>query len=120
MLKSSLCDYGDTYIFVKGTITITGAGTDPALRQADEGDEEVIFKSCSPFINCQIEINNTETDNAQDIDIVMSIYNLIEYRENYSKTSRSLWQYYKDEPNDNLGDSEPFKSKVKKNRKYSR
>ena len=50
MLKSSLCDYGDTYIFVKGTITITGAGTDAALRQADEGDKGVIFKSCAPFI----------------------------------------------------------------------
>ena len=65
------------------------------------------------FINCKSEISNTETDNAKDIDIVMPMYNLIEYSDNYSKTSGSLWQYYKDEPNDNLADSESFKSKVK-------
>ena len=59
------------------------------------------------------KINNTEIDNAQDIDIVMPMYNLIEYSDNYSKTSGSLWQYYKDEPNDNLANSESFKSKVK-------
>ena len=65
------------------------------------------------FINCKSEISNTETDNAKDIDIVMPMYNLIEYSDNYSKTSGSLWQYYKDEPNDNLANSESFKSKVK-------
>ena len=59
------------------------------------------------------KINNMEVDNAQDIDIIMPMYNLIEYSDNYSKTSGSLWHYYKDEPNDNLGDSKSFKSKVK-------
>ena len=54
-----------------------------------------------------------QTENAQDIDIVMPMYNLIEYSDNYSKTSGSLWQYCKDEPSDNLADSESFKSKVK-------
>ena len=58
-------------------------------------------------------INNTDIDNAQDIDIVMPMYNLMEYNDNYSKTSGNLWQYYKDEPNDNIEDSESFKSKVK-------
>ena len=58
-------------------------------------------------------INNIGIDNAQDIDIVMPMYNLIEYSDNYSKTSDSLWQYYKDVPNDNLADSESFKYKVK-------
>ena len=62
----------------------------------------VIFKNCPPFLNCKSEINNTETDNAEDIDIVMPRYNLIEYSGNYLKTSGSLWQYGKDEPNDNL------------------
>ena len=57
--------------------------------------------------------NNTEIDNAQDTDIVMPMYNLIEYSDNYSKTSRSLWQYYKDEPNDNLANFESFKYKTK-------
>ena len=65
------------------------------------------------FINCKSEISNTETDNAKDIDIVMPMYNLIEYSDNYSKISGSLWEYYKDEPNDNLADSESFKSKIK-------
>ena len=58
-------------------------------------------------------INNTGSDNAQDIDIVMPIYNLIEYNDNYSKTSGSLWQYYKDDPKDNITQSESFKSKIK-------
>ena len=65
-----------------------------------------MFKKCAPFINCKSEINNTEIDNAKDIDIVMSMYNLIEYSDNYSKTSGCLWQYYKDEPNDDLANSE--------------
>ena len=113
MLKSSLCDYSDAYILVKGTITITGAGADAAARQADERDKGVIFKNCAPFINCKTEINNTEIDNAKDIDILMPMYNLIEYSDNYWKTSGSLWQYYKNEPNDNLPDSESSKSKIK-------
>ena len=62
---------------------------------------------------CISRINNTDIDNAHDIDIVMPMYNLLEYSDNYSKTSESLWQYYKDDPNDNLTDSESFKSKVK-------
>ena len=72
-----------------------------------------MFKNCALFIYCKSEINNTEIDNAKDIDIVMYMYNLIEYSNNYSKTSGSLWQYYKDEPHDNLSDSESFKSIVK-------
>ena len=58
-------------------------------------------------------INNTDIDTAQDVDIVMLMYKLIEYSDNYSKKSGSLWQYYKDEPNDNLANFESFKSKVK-------
>ena len=113
MLRSDLCDYADSYILVKGTITITGAGDDAAARQADERDKGVKFKNCAPFTKCISRINNTDIDNAHDIDTVMSIYNLIEYTDNYAKTYGSLWQYYKDDPNDNLTDSESFKSKVK-------
>ena len=109
MLKSSLCDYSDAYILFKGKITITGAGDDAAARQADERDKGVAFKNCTPFTNCVSEINNTQIDNCKDIDIVMPLYN----SDNYAKTSGSLWQYYRDEPNDNLADSESFKSKVK-------
>ena len=107
MLKSTLCDYSDAYILVKGTITIIGRGADAAARQADERDKGASFKNCAPFINCISEINNTQIDNAKDIDIVMPMYNLIEYSDNYAKTSGSLWQYFGDEPNDNnIEDSE--------------
>ena len=77
MLKSSLCDYADACILVKGTITVTGAGDDAAARQADERNKGVIFKNCAPFTKCISKINDTEIDNAQDIDIVMPMYNLI-------------------------------------------
>ena len=113
MLKSSLCDYSDTYIFVKGKIAITGEGDNALARQADERDKGVTFKNCAPFNNCISEINNTQIDNTKDIDIVMPMYNLIEYSDNYAKTLGSLWQYYRDKPNDNLADSESFKSKIK-------
>ena len=113
MLRSNLCYYADSYILVKGTITITGAGDNAGERQADERDNGVTFKICAPFTKCISIINNTDIDNAHDIDIVMPMYNLIEYSDNYSKTSGSLWQYYKDDPNDSLTDSESFKSKVK-------
>ena len=91
MLRSSLCEYADAYILVKGTITITGAGNDDATKQADERGKGVTFKNCAPFTKCISRINNTDIYNAQDIDIVMPMYNLIEYSDNYSKTSRSLW-----------------------------
>ena len=113
MLKSSLCGYSDAYILVKGTITIHGRGADAVARQADERDKDVSFKSCAPFINCISEINNKQIDNAKDIDIVMPMYNLIEYSDNYAKKSTSLWQYLRDEPDDNIEDSESFKFKVK-------
>ena len=107
------CNDADAYILVNGRVTITGAGDDAAARQADERDKGVTFKNCVPFTKCINRINNTELDNAKDIDIVMPMYNLTEYSDNYSKTSGRLWQYYKDEPNDNIADCESFKSKVK-------
>ena len=113
ILKSTLCDYSNAYIVVKGKITITGAGDDAAARQADERNKGVAFKNFDPFTNCITEKNNTQVDNGKDIDIVMPMYNLIEYSDNYAKTSGGLWQYYRDEPNDNLADFESFKSKMK-------
>ena len=112
LVRSNLCDYGDAYILVNGRITITGAGYDGAARIADERDKGVTFRNCVPFTKCISRINNTDKDNAQDIDIVMPVFNLIEYSGNYSKKAKGLWQYYKDEPNDNIADSESFKSKV--------
>ena len=113
MLRSDLCDYADAYILVNGTITIIGAGNDDAAKQLDERNKGVIFKSCAPFTKCISRRNNLDIDNAQDINIVMPMYNLIEYSDNYSKTSGILWQYYKDDPNDNIKQSESFKSKIK-------
>ena len=78
MLKSSLCDYSDAYIHVKGKITIAAA------RQADERNKSVEFKNCAPFIICISEINNTQIDICKDTDIVMPMYNLIEYIDNYA------------------------------------
>ena len=104
MLKSSLCDYSDAYILVKGTISVDN--TAPAGAAVNNNDEKVIFKNCAPFTNCISEINNTQIGNAKDIDIVMSMYNLIEYSDNYAKTTGSLWQYYKDIPARNNNNNE--------------
>ena len=113
MLRSNLCDYADAYILVMGTITITGAEDDDAAKQADKRDKGATFKNCAPFTKCISRINNADIDNAQDIDIVMLLYNLIEYSDSYSKTPGSLYQCYKDEHNNNIADSESFKSKIK-------
>ena len=94
MLKSSLCDYSDAYILVMGTITVND--TTAADADANNTNKKVIFKNCAPFTNCISGINNTQVDNAKDIDISMPMYNLIEYIDNYSKISGSLWQYCKD------------------------
>ena len=121
MLKSSLYDYSDAYILVKGTVTVNNTAAAAAVNNANK---KVIFKNCAPFTNCISEINNTQIDNAKDIDIVMPMYNLIEYSDNYAKTTGSLWQYCKDIPalnaNDeitdftggNTTDSFNFKAKV--------
>ena len=74
MLKSSLCDYGDACILVKGTIIIVGAGDDAASRQADERKKGVISKNCVPFLNCKSEINNTEIEHVKYIDTIMPMY----------------------------------------------
>ena len=96
MLKYSLCDYSNAYILVKGTISVNNTAAAGAAVNND--DKKVIFKNCAPFTNCISEINNMQIDNAKDIDIVMPMYNLIEYSDNYAKTLRSLWQYCKDIP----------------------
>ena len=102
MLKSSLCDYSDAYILVKGTISVNN--TAAAAAPANNTNKKVICKNCAPFTNCISEINNTQIDNAKDIDTVMPMYNLIEYSDNYAKTTGSLWQYCKDIPALNAND----------------
>ena len=96
MLRSSLCDYSEAYILVKGNISVNN--TAAADADANNTNKKVIFKNCAPFTSCISKINNTQIDNAEYIDIVMPMYNLIEYSNNYSKTSGSLWQYCKEIP----------------------
>ena len=108
MLRSSLCDYSDAYILVKGNITVNNTAADGAAT--NNTNKKVIFKNYSPFTNCISKINNTQIDNAEYIDIVMPMYSLIEYSDNYSKTSGSLWQCCKEIPIiDNDGDIADFK-----------
>ena len=102
MLNSSLNDYSDAYILATSTITIDGKGADDAAKRLDERNQGVIFKNWAPFTDCISEIINTPIDNAKDLDTVMPMYNSIEYSDNYSKTLGSLWQYYWDDPNDNI------------------
>ena len=113
MEKSSVCDYSDAYILVGDTITITWERADDNAKRADEREKGVIFKDDPPFTDSISKITSTQTDIAKDMDFVMSMSNLIEYRDNYSKTSGTLQQYYNDEPHDNLTESESCKSKVK-------
>ena len=75
MLRSSLCDYSDAYILVKGNITVNNTAADGAA--ANNTNEKVIFKNCASFTNCRSKINNEQMDNAEYIDIVMPMYNLI-------------------------------------------
>ena len=96
MLKSSLCDYSDAYILVKGAISVNN--TAAAGAAVNNNNNKVIFKNCAPFTNCISEINNAQIDYAKDIDIVMPMYNLIKYSDDYAKTTGSLWQYCKDIP----------------------
>ena len=107
MLRSSSCDFRDAYILVKENIVVNN--TAAAGASANNTNKKVIFKNCTPFTNCISKINNTQIDNAEYIDIVMPMYNLIEYSDNYSKTLGSLWQYCKEIPAiDNEGDFTNF------------
>ena len=93
MLRSSLCDYSDAYILVKGNISVNN--TAGAGANANNTNKKVIFKNCAQFTDCISKINNTLVDNAKDIEIIMSMYYLVEYSDNYSKTSVSLSHYVK-------------------------
>ena len=92
--RSDLFAYGDTYTLFKRTKT-AAKETDAA---ANNDNKKVIFKNCAPFTTCISRINNSQDDNAQTIDVVMPMYNLIEYNGNCWKTSGTLWQHCRDEP----------------------
>ena len=82
-IESSLCDYSDAHILVTGNITVAGGNA----------NAKVTFKNCAPFKECRTEINETFVDKTEHINIAMPMYNLIEYSDNYSDTSGSLWQF---------------------------
>ena len=95
MIRSNLCDYCDSYILARGTITVPNTA---AAGAAVNNTNKKIFINCAPFTDCLTEINNTQVVDGQKIDVVMPMYNLIEYSDAYSKTSGILWQYCTEEP----------------------
>ena len=97
MLRSDLCDFKDAYIVVKGTITLTKTDGRGFI---DIRNKFLAFKNNAPLINCTAKINNILIDNAEDLDVVIAMYNLLGYSVNYRKTTGSFWNYYRDEPND--------------------
>ena len=95
VLRSSLYDYSDVYVLVKGTLTVENKPTQ--CQQNNVANKKVILKSCAPFTNCVSRIINAQVDHAHDIDIVMSMYKLIVYSNNFSKISGILRQYCRDD-----------------------
>ena len=87
MLRSNLCDFNEAYIFVKGDVTLEGD------NDANKENKNLEFKNNAPFINCISKLNRVNIDNAEDLDVVMLKYNLLEYNKNYRKTTGSLWHY---------------------------
>ena len=122
MLRSDLCDYADAYILVKGIITVNGVGN-AAENNINRRNRPLILKNNAPFVSCITKINNEFIEYADDLDIVMPMYNLLEYSKNYRKTIGSLYNYYRDElsndintndfANINVVNSETFKYKNK-------
>ena len=105
--RSDLCDFNDAYIVVKGDITFEGD------NDANKRNKNLAFKNNAPFINCISKINGVKIDNAEDLDVVIPMYDLLEYSKNCRKTTGSLWNYYRNEPSNALSsDSESFKYKT--------
>ena len=111
MLRSDLCDFSDVYIVVKGTITVT-------YPDNNAYDKKLAFKNNSPFISSISKINNTLIDNAEGLHVVMPMYNLLEYSKNYSRTTGSFWNDYRDEPNSGANNSINYSIKDSKSFHY--
>ena len=106
MLRSNLCDYCDAYILVKGTIMVTALGANNnANNIRDKKNRPLILKNNTPFVSCITRINGELIEDADDLDIVLSMYNLLEYGKNYRKTIGSLYNYYRDELSDDADDN---------------
>ena len=107
MLKSDLCDYSDAYFVVKGIFTVSADE-----RDRDKMNRQVILKNNAPFISCISKINGVLVEKAEGLDIVIRMYNLLEYSKTYLKTSVSLWNYYRDELTDEANDNNDPNKKV--------
>ena len=105
ILRSNLCDYSDAYILVKGTVKVRALGVNNnANNIRDKRNRPVILKNNAPFVSCITRINGELIENADDLDIVMPMYNLLEYSKNCRKTIGSLYNYYRDELSNNADD----------------
>ena len=111
MVRSDLCDNGNAYIVVKGAITITNLGNNTYVKK-------LTSKNNARFISCISKINNTLVDNAEDLDVVMPMPNLLEYSKNYSKAKGSFWNYRRDEPNIGANNSINYSFKDSKSLGY--
>ena len=106
MLRSNLCDYSDAYILVKGKITVTALGANNGGNNIrDKKNRPMTLKNNAPFVSCITRINGELIEDSDDLDIVMSMYNLLEYSKNYRKTIESLYNYYRDELSDDADDN---------------
>ena len=106
MLRSDLCDFSDVYIVVKGDITLTKANE---IGIIDIRNRFLAFKNNASFTNCISKTNNVLIENAEDLDVVISMCNLLECKKNYRKTAGSFWNYYRDELNNRpLNDDDPL------------
>ena len=106
MLRSNLCNYSDAYILVKGKITVTALGANNGANKIrDKKNRPLILKNNAPFVSCITRINGELIEDVDDLDIVMSMYNLSEYSKNYRKTIGSLYNYYRDELSDDADDN---------------
>ena len=107
MIRSDLCYFNDAYIVVKGDITLEGD------NYVNKRNKNRAFKNNAPLINCISKINGVKIDNAEDLDVVMPMYNLLEYSKNYRKITGTLLNYYRNELSNPLSsDSESFKYKM--------
>ena len=93
-LRNDLCDFNDTYIVVTGKITATNSGND----DDNVYNIKVSLKTSAPFFNCTLEINSQLIEDAQDLDIVMPMYNSLYYSKNFRRTTGSFWNYHPDMP----------------------
>ena len=92
MLRTDLCDYTEAYIVVTGEISVTNPNNNAY-------DKKLALKNNTPFFSCILKLNNKLIENAEGLDVIMPMYNLLYYRKNYQKATGSLWNYYRDDPN---------------------